>query len=685
MSIRCLTLFLALCISQMCTAETNVACLRDSLQTGNMRTDTLSDVTVKGERHRQIIESAGRGSVTWNMRTLDDLPKILGNADPVRYTQTLPGVQTNKEYDAGIHVFGCDSQHNMMSINGVPLFNANHLMGLFSTFNPSHFSTMTLTKAVVGGGAPNRIGGQLDMESQTQLEDTTNGELAVGLISSQGTVRLPLGKKSTLILSGRLSYLNLLYGYALKADESQFGYSFGDANATYIYKPDERNDLRFDFYYGSDNLKLSERNYLTEDCLTWGNVMGSLNWRHTFSNAATLSQSLYFTHYDNRLSITMEDLNARLTSAISAAGYKADYRYRWLVAGAEFSNYTVKPQGAAVDGSLSVKPENFPGDVTAQEASIYADATLQLAPRWMLRPGVRATAYLHSGRVEWALDPSVALEYSKDSFYAMLTASTRHQYVFQTGFSSIGLPTESWMPCDAVNRPQYSLNISAEAGTDFLDGAWGVRAELYYKRLGRQMEYDGAVYDFLNGAYDFNSSILHGKGCNYGADIMLMKRKGRLRGWIAYSVGRALRTYSEPRLNGTFPANHERIHELNILATLRVARRWRVGGTFVFASGSCITVPEYFYLFNGNIISQFSDHNGFRLKPYSKLDLSVNYQLRSTRLREQGINFSVYNALMSDNELFYSWSYDAPNEKLNYKPVSFVLRIMPSISYYLKF
>ena len=155
----------------------------------------LQDVEVKGKRLRSHLKALDDASIV-DMSLMDYMPRILGNADPIHYAQLLPGVQTNSEYDAGLHVQGCDNSHNYVSLDGVPIYNATHLLGFFSIFNASHFSEMSLTKSSTSASFPNRLGGSVDMLTPTWIygEDSLqangkHGEIAVGPMSSQGTVK----------------------------------------------------------------------------------------------------------------------------------------------------------------------------------------------------------------------------------------------------------------------------------------------------------------------------------------------------------------------------------------------------------------------------------------------------------------------------------------------------------------
>ena len=194
-----------------------------SMQTYCVEQDTIShfleDLVITSERNTSPLKSGDTRVVKMDMEFMHRLPKILGNADPMHYTQLLPGIQTNAEYDAGLHIQGCDNSHNIISIGGIPVYNASHLLGFFSTFIPSHFSSMSITKNATADRGYSCIGGILDMEPYDSIPQKTNGEFSVGLMSSQGTARIPLGRKAALFTSVRLSYLNLLYSPLLKIDD----------------------------------------------------------------------------------------------------------------------------------------------------------------------------------------------------------------------------------------------------------------------------------------------------------------------------------------------------------------------------------------------------------------------------------------------------------------------------------
>ena len=212
-------------------------------------------------------------------------PSLLGNADPVRFAQMLPSMQSSSELDAGIHIQGCEHQHSLIALDGIPIYGASHLMGLFSVFNPGHFKSMTYNTAAVG---ENRLGGVLDMQTQASAPREWGVDASLGLISLQGTVKAPLGKKAGVLVSARRSLLDLFFGGALQLDKLSLGYAFSDYNGSFIWHPSSRDRVAVDFYYGDDSM-ISSTTGLGLD-LYWKNLLGSLRWTHD-----NLEQSLYYT------------------------------------------------------------------------------------------------------------------------------------------------------------------------------------------------------------------------------------------------------------------------------------------------------------------------------------------------------------------------------------------------------
>lgn len=641
---------------------------------------SLDTVTVKGYRYRLPVRTGSNGVMLWDMSTLGLLPQMLGNADPIHYAQMLPGIQTNSEYRSGINMEGCDNQHNAIMMDGVPVYNVNHLLGFFSIFNTSHFASMFIAKGLVSAGSPNRLGGQLQLQHVTEVPDSANGTVSLGLISSQATLRLPVGSKTSVNVSLRGSYINLLYSKWLEADGQQVNYSFYDANVSLLHRLSTHDSFLFDFYVGSDHAGFSESNYQADMNAQWGNRMGAVHWIHEKGVLRSKTEA-YVTSYRNRFGLDMQDMAFSLPSGITDFGLKSDVTLGNWDFGVEAVGHDIHPQSVEHQGSFNMSDGHTPA-VHSHEMSLYGNYVYPLGQHSSLSGGVRGSVYQEGNHTDWALDPSFRFLYDNQTLQFSATYALRHQYLFQTGFSDSGLPTEFWMSATENFKPQYAHELSVSSSCFLLSRKYRVSLDLFYRRLYHQQGYRGSVLDYVNTVYDISNNLMHGKGENYGFSLMVNKCTGRLTGWLSYTYTHARRSFDGTGRVKSYPASHERPHELNGVATYNLGRHWSIGATVVYASGTPFTAAQSICLLNNNLVIRYGDYNAARLHPYVRVDLSANY--RWGEQNRHGINFSLYNVTSHQNELFY-YLRTRDDGSFVYRPVTFVLHTLPSLSYYYEF
>ena len=250
----------------------------------SVRENSLDSVTIRAYRYTSSVKRHQDGSQTWNVNMLKDLPKILGNADPIRYVQMLPGIQSNSEYKSGVNIQGCENSHNSLLLEDVPIYNVNHLLGFFSAFNATHFSKMSVEKNSTYKSALNQLGGSVTMHHDNKQPSSIDGELTLGMISSQGTLKFPLSAKTKLTISARQSYLNLIYDKMMASDDDYLNYSFGDYNLTLYHQISPDNTLQIDYYGGYDFAKFGEDRLSANLKANWGNQMASIQWQYGKKN-----------------------------------------------------------------------------------------------------------------------------------------------------------------------------------------------------------------------------------------------------------------------------------------------------------------------------------------------------------------------------------------------------------------
>lgn len=647
-----------------------------------LRGVSLDSVVVKSSIMGRQLRSHIDGKLIWNMEMISNMPKILGTSDPLHYSQMLPGVSVNSEYDAGIRVLGCENGHNSICINGAPVYGAAHLLGVFSVFNPAHFSRIVLTKSMNRAEMPNHIGAFVDMRTSEQMPQKIEGEVTAGMISSAAMISIPTGGKSYLRVSLRDSYVNLLYSGMLENDEMAMRYSFYDANISY-YAAGERNSITVDAYLGEDHAVYSGRSIYSDIDMNWGNMMISTGWKHMGRNLSTYSKA-YFTRYRSDVDIRSEVITSGVKSSISELGYKGNIRYGDLVSGLDLSYYMIKPQGYNIISSFGNTYNSYNTNHSV-ELSAYADYRKSFGKHVVPSCGLRITSFWRGSKRYYGCVPSVAVSYiNSHGWDVSFDYSCRHQYIVQTGMSDLGSPMEYWLSSGTFGiEPQTGHNFMTVFRYTTSDGFYTFTAEAYLKLLEHQLEYNGTIFSMLSRDYSVEDALLECDGINYGLNVMAMKNRGAVTGWVSYAYSPTKRKGNTAMLEGTFHSSHERLHELKAVASMKIGNRTDMGAVAVYATGNPYTRPLGMMVLGNHVLPIYSKKNNARLSPYFRIDLSANYCLKRTSNMEHSVNLSVYNCTGRKNDLFQY--VHADTESFYFRSMKNIMRVIPSVSYTLKF
>ncbi len=630
------------------------------------------------ERNVSVVQGSLVNDLKVKLENIRTVPSILGTSDPIRFVRLLPGVQNGSDLDAGIHVQGTESAHCLVSVEGVPVYGVTHLMGLFSTFIPTHYSEMRYTP---WPSRTNRLGGLVEMKLPDAVPRRFRGNVALGLFETEGTLDIPLGKKSGLFISARKSYLNLLYGHFMRIqDKVGLRYGFGDGNLTWYWTPAPADRVWVDVYGAYDAVNVTgQRSGFVFD-LQWANLMAAAHYLHRWEGAS-LKQSVYGTGVLMHFDLLHNFFRFHVPSSLGTAGYKAVLEAGRLRVGADVAWHRCLPQ------SVDVSNDSFfhPGEVlpqTALELSADAHYLLPLSPWLELEASLRAACWVAGdGKTYPSLLPELRARWNLGAGGSLeAVAGYARQHLFQAGISGLGLPIEYWFLAGRDFAPQSSRYSALSYGLDFLKGRWGFSGTAFYRRLGGQVDFQGTIFSYLDENFNTARPLVTGTGRNYGISLMLHRKSGAVTGWISYTLSRSLRTF----LGETYPSGHERIHECNAVATWTTGN-WDFGAVLVAASGLPFTRAESFCLIGGDLMINYGPRNGYRMHPYFRLDLSASYYFsRHPDGRQNGLTLSVYNITGYRNELFYLITSPADGT-FAYRPSNINLRFLPSLTYFHKF
>ena len=658
-------------------AATLRAQVPDSLATLRLES---SKITERIEKPLFTIKEGVSGEVS--VDKIRAIPSILGAADPVRFIRLLPSVQMNSETDAGLYMQGTEYSHTMLSIGGVPVYGGTHMFGLFSVFNPTHYKSMEYS---TDAGQKARLGGVINMTLPDSLARRIGADISLGMLSCQGTLRIPLGSWSTLYVSARRTLINLFYGRYLRFADQPIVYGFTDANLTWYARPSARDRLWVDIFGGRDsgNFTYGENGMSMQG--GWYNGLASVHWDHYFS-AFTLKQTAYCTRYGMNSHLYSDFLEGHMPSHIQKVGYSADALWNGWDFGASAAWFQAQPQNPRTSGHYNATNTGSEPRQDAMETILTTTYSRPLGYYLILKGGLGVNFFLNDRKqFFWGLTPQLEATVNlMEGGRIGARYGIHRQNIFQTGMTNMGLPVEFWVLAGEYSAPQWSHNVSLSYNLDLFKGKWAISSELYFKRLYNQLEYKGTLMEMFNGNYSLENSLLKGDGYAYGVNLMLQRKEGRLTGWVGYAFGRSLRRFDDPAFPGLYPSDHERLHEVNLVVTYDFGR-FDVGGTFVAASGTPYTRAESFYIIGDRMICNYGERNACRLPPYIRLDISGNWFFIKNARREGGLNLSIYNVLCRENAVGYGLKVNMDEQSYQFRPTTFGIKFMPSLAVFYRF
>ena len=299
----------------------------------------LKEVTITAERVSDV-KASRMSAMEVPIEQIKAVPVLFGEADIMKAIQLLPGVQSGSEGSSGMYVRGGGPDENLFLLDGVPLYNVNHLGGFFSAFNADAVKNVTLYK----GSFPARFGGRLssvlDVTMNNGNDKELHGNASIGFISAKFNLEGPIVKeRTTFCLSARRTYADFLLQPLVKrlAEEGDgksklnAGYYFYDVNAKITHKFNDNSRLYGTFYWGSDKVygKVRTLSSLQEDEYmnignNWGNLVGSLRWNYVLGPKLFMNLTGSYTQYFNKMSGGIEKV-AYLPTGEQTSTMDGDY------------------------------------------------------------------------------------------------------------------------------------------------------------------------------------------------------------------------------------------------------------------------------------------------------------------------------------------------------------------------
>lgn len=669
---------------------------------------TLEEVTVNGkQKQSDQVENTELGTHSLTMETIKRAPIMAGESDVLKTLQFLPGVKQSNEGTAGLNVRGGSPEQNLILLDGVPVYNANHLFGFLSVFNTDAINNVKLYT----GGIPARFGGRLSSVLDISMKEgnmkRAGGVFSISPISGRVSVEGPIKKDtSAFIISARRSFVDLpIRAYLLFNQNIQAGYYFYDLNAKANWVLDSKNRVFFSSYMGRDEYFIRSKQDKTKSnySYNWGNYSSVIRWNSILNSSLFSNVTAYYSNFSNIRETKIKDeetLFERFKSTLNDWSLQADLDYypsshQKIKFGTKFTIQQFMPE--AIQAKLTDNEGTFRKNnpLSAFVSRSYLEDELDVIRAVRLNAGVHFSSYQIGRKTYFNWQPrfTMRLKLNDDnSFKVSYIKMDQHLHLLTN--SSLGLPTDLWVSSTEKIRPQTSFQYSAGIFSR-LKKRLDFSVETYYKKMNHVIQFiEGASFGSSD-QQTWESKVESGEGEAYGTEFQLRKSTGRLTGMVNYTISWSTRRFPGINQGWSFPYKYDRRHDLSVLGDFTFTdtkiRKTNLSLGFTYASGNAITVADSRYqginfvtYDNGDDFwlglvqgmktrTSFDSSNNYRMPAFHHLD--IGYHITRINGKKSWIwSFSAYNIYSRENP----WYYYQNKERL--KQVS-LFPIIPSVSF----
>ena len=643
----------------------------------------FDELTITAER--EIDEEVRRIGVSQlQVESIKQLPTIL-EPDVFRSLQLLPGVKAASDYSSGLYIRGGGPDQTLILLDRTTVYNPTHFFGFFSTFNPDAIKDVRLYK----GGYPAEYGGRLgsvvDVFNKDGNRRETHGSLTMGMLASRASAEGPYSKGSWMLAMRRSTLEPLLEVIKNNTDTEGIPdvFYFYDFNGKINYDASSDNRLSLAFYAGSDAIRME----FLEDALiklNYGNRTGSANWTHIFSQRLFSNFTITSSRYNSQPKGIFGGTQFGVLNRVYDTSVKGDFEYipndqHALKVGFWTGNFLLHYRTSFDE------EETFSERLQTIYASVYVQETFQPSSRWQVLGGIRANFFGEGDYVR--LEPRLSTEF-RPLANIRLQAGYGRYYQFLTLITSeVFSGFDTWLTTGDGVPPAYGDQFVGGIKTG-ISSTLNLDIEVYYRTMRELFELDPFLPD--GAGLTYHDFFRFGEGYAYGAEFLLQKSRGRLNGFVGYTLGKTRRRFPNVNQYNYYVPKYDRTHDLNVVINYDLSRSWRLTGVFQYATGQAYTEPisQYkmpYYPFGGGEQDVLvTEYNNARLSPYHRFDIGASKVGRFFKFAEYELQLQVINVYSRRNVWFYFFEFQDDNT-IERTEVPQIPIPIPNVSFTLRF
>lgn len=658
------------------------------------RVDTL-EAAVKTDS-RRVVESLGK--MTTSVEGVRRVISPLGEGDPIRWAQGLPGVTTGADGTTAFYVRGGNMGNNLITLDGVPVYGYSHLLGLSTIIPQEVMSEISLLKGGFDGSSSNFTAGHLKITTRDPNREKFRMSAALNNFLASVSMESPISKNTSFLLSARISPLAWEYKAIrgmlpdLLGGFDDFGAGVGDLYGKFRWQTGKRSALSASFLgsmdgysFGTiveDSKGLIHRN---SEKMGWNNIIGTVNW-HMDGNRSFMDFRASF----NRYTSTQEQhkLYRDVWNTLTLQSSLTEYMFSFDRTESLFKVFKM-------DYGTKLRYTEFaPGQVASVNnasnsvlGTLYLQGRYDIEDRLSVRAAVRGHYYRNreddplvptdrAGRYDY--DASASLEWNIFKYLSFEATFDRMvQYYHTLEGLPVGWSLDMLVPSGKVVVPENAMQ--GNVGLSSQIGKHTVSAGGFYKEMDNLVYYKYAQTLFSGGMASWENDVDLGQGTSYGAEFLHEYVGKDLYTRVSYTWSKTNR-FGFPSINegGEFHARFDRRHVLNAVA------QWKGFSAAVtlqsghWENGAAETYPMHVPGAEWTA-DYFSGVNNYHMPTVFRLDLGYIFSFK-TGIVKHDVNVGVCNATNYFNP--FMLYFDAATE--GWKMIA-LLPILPNFSYRISF
>ena len=603
-------------------------------------------------------------TIVLSRKDIEELPSHLGETDIIKILEVQPGVIRTNELNPALNVRGGSGGHNSFVLDGQPIFNPNHLLGILSTFNADLLESASMHK----DGYHPKLGGSLSsyihVKNRIGNKQKLAGKIGIGLLSSRFSLEGPVFKSKVSFLFGaRRSYFDLFAKSYNKINEGKKDfsplpeYNFQDIQLKLHSKINEKWFAELEMFRSSDKLDLLKEDNGKRLITNWSNQFVGFHLKHYSHSGFTAHFITGLGEYDFDLNRDHNNL-LRVDSETNVWNNKFDLSKKLfanleLSGGAFIDLYKFQYKNKLSDTDVILK-ENA-SNKNATYCGAYLNLKYEFLDKLIFNLGGRLNYYKQDSWIK-EFSPRLSCTYKlREDLSLNVNYGVTHQFNHLLSTYGINLPNDIWYPSNSKipSEQAHQLALSIEK---MWEDRFVFRVSSFVKDMKNVIDYsDGADLLFKK----VEDEVLLGVGKSKGIELELNWNLSKLRTSLFYTLSDTWRKFEEINNGRKFNPPYDIRHTINFLSHLRISNKLSCSASWYYASGQSVTFPVGAIVVqdagpeiaNTEIIPVYGDRYNLRMPSTHRLDVSLRY----TKTQKKGrsiFSIGVYNVYNRSNPYF---------------------------------